>query len=220
MAPTQSLRELTGGAIFYDGLGVLKPWRASLAWYPDDIWRYVLASQWMRLDAEEPFVGRCGEVGDDLGSAVVASRLVRDLMRLAMLMSRVYPPYSKWLGSAFSRTGLSGKLTPHLTAALRAEDWQERQSHLTPAFEILAAHQNKLGLAEPVDPAVRPFFTRPFLVLGSHRFAEALVKSINHSALRDLPLVGAIDQYVDSTHLLDRSAAHDRRSYINGPRTS
>lgn len=217
MAPTQSLRELTGGTVFHDGLGVLEPWRASLAWYPDDIWRYVLASQWMRLDAEEPFVGRCGEVGDDLGSAVVSARQVRDLMKLAMLMARNYPPYSKWLGTAFSQTPLSNQLTPHLSAALKAEDWQARQRHLTPAYEILATRHNTLGLTEPIDPTVRQFHTRPFLVLDSHRFADALVESIRDPTLRAIPLLGAIDQYVDSTDLLDRSAAEDRRAYINGP---
>ena len=218
MAPTQSLRELTGGTVVHDGLGLLIPWRESLAWYPDDVWRYVLASQWMRLDAEEPFVGRCGEVGDDLGSAVVASRLVRDLMRLALLLSRVYPPYSKWLGSAFRQTSLSGELAPHLTAVLRAGDWQERQDSLIPAFELLADRQNRLGLAESVDPTVRPFHTRPFLVLDSHRFADALVAAMTDRSLAALPLVGAIDQYVDSTALLDRTAAQDRRAYVSGPR--
>jgi Domain of unknown function (DUF4037) len=215
--PTQSLRELTGGAVFHDGLGVLEQWRACLAWYPDDVWRYVLASQWMRLDHEEPFVGRCGEVGDELGSAIVAARQVRDLMRLALLMSRVYPPYSKWLGTAFGTVPISRHLAPHLTAVLRATSWRERERHLVPAYELLAREQNRLGLSEPVEPTVRRFHSRPFLVLDSHRLADALVESINDPQLRQLPLVGAIDQYVDSTCLLDRTAARLRRTYISGP---
>jgi hypothetical protein len=68
-----------------------------------DVWRYVLACQWQRVSQEEAFVGRCGEVGDELGSAVTCARLVRDLMRLTLLMARRYPPYGKWLGSAFAR---------------------------------------------------------------------------------------------------------------------
>ena len=35
-----------------------------------------------RLDQEEPFVGRTAEVGDDLGSRVLAARLARDVMQL------------------------------------------------------------------------------------------------------------------------------------------
>jgi hypothetical protein len=40
---------------------------------------------------EKAFVGRCGEIADELGSAVVAARLIRDLMRLCLLIGRHYP---------------------------------------------------------------------------------------------------------------------------------
>jgi hypothetical protein len=99
---TQALAEVTTGAVYHDGLARLHHVRRALAWYPDDLWRYVLACQWQRVSQEEPFVGRCGEVGDELGSAVVTARLVRDLMRLCLLIGRRYPPYGKWLGSAFA----------------------------------------------------------------------------------------------------------------------
>ncbi|HEY3868643.1 MAG TPA: DUF4037 domain-containing protein [Actinocrinis sp.] len=214
LAPTQVLRELTGGAVFHDGLGLLGTYRGNLAWYPDDVWRYVLACQWMRISQEEPFVGRCGEVGDDLGSAVLAARQVRDLMKLCLLMHRVYPPYSKWLGTAFTQLRCAAKLTPHLSAALAATGWQERERHLTPAYEFAASLHNDLGLTEPVDGAVRHFHSRPFLVLDSFRFTDALVASIADPAVRALPPVGAIDQYVDSTDLMHFER---RAQYIAGP---
>jgi hypothetical protein len=47
--------------------------RGRLAWYPDDVWRHVLACQWKRISQEEAFVGRCGEVGDD-GRRVTRAR--------------------------------------------------------------------------------------------------------------------------------------------------
>jgi hypothetical protein len=49
--------------------------------------------------------GRCAEVGDELGSRVVAARLVREVMHLAFLLEQQYLPYSKWLGTAFARRG-------------------------------------------------------------------------------------------------------------------
>lgn len=215
MVPTQVLRELTGGAVFHDGLGRLVSYRDDLAWYPDDVWRYVLACQWMRLSQEEPFVGRCGEVGDDLGSAVVAARQVRDLMKLCLLMHRVYPPYSKWLGTAFAALPCAAPLTPLLSDALSARGWQERERHLSPAYEFVATLHNDLGLTEPVDPKPRNFHDRPFLVLDSHRFTDALVATISDPAISSLPPVGAIDQYVDST---DVTSHHGRRfRYIAGP---
>lgn len=217
MIPTQLLRELTGGAVFHDGLGLLESYRSALAWYPDDVWRYVLACQWMRLSQEEPFVGRCGEVGDDLGSAVVAARQVRDLMKLCLLMHRVYPPYSKWLGTAFTTLPCAPTLAPLLSNALSARSWQEREQYLSPAYELAAAMHNDLGLTEPLDGHVRPFHTRPFLVLDAHRFTDALISTISDPALRALPPVGTIDQYVDSTDITDRNHTDRRIRYIAGP---
>lgn len=215
--PTQVLRELTGGVVFHDGLGLLEPYRQRLAWFPDDVWRYVLACQWMRLSQEEPFVGRCGEVGDDLGSAVVAARQVRDLMRLCLLMNRVYPPYSKWLGTAFAALPCAAGLTPHLSAALSARSWQERERCLSIVYETAAGLHNELGLTEPLDVKVRYFHDRPFRVLDAYRFTNALVSTISAPVVRALPPVGAIDQYVDNTDLTDRTYATLRRRYIAGP---
>jgi hypothetical protein len=215
--PTQVLRELIGGVVFHDGLGLLEPYRKQLAWFPDDVWRYVLACQWMRLSQEEPFVGRCGEVGDELGSSVVAGRQVRDLMKLCLLMNRVYPPYSKWLGTAFAALPCAPGLTPHLSDALAAQSWQERERHLSSAYEIVAGLHNELGLTEPVDVTVRYFHDRPFRVLDAYRFTNALVSTISDPAVRTLPPVGAIDQYVDNTDLTDRTHAELRRRYIAGP---
>ncbi|MFF4519252.1 MULTISPECIES: DUF4037 domain-containing protein [Streptomyces] len=202
--PTQLLAEVTGGAVFHDGLGELAPLRTTLRWYPHDLWLHVLSCQWQRISQEEAFVGRCGEVGDELGSAVVAARLVRDLMRLCLLMDRRYPPYSKWLGSAFARTPMGPRLTPDLTAALAATDWREREQHLAHAYETVAGLHNQLGLTDRVDPATRPYHSRPFQVLRADRFSKALTARITDPTLRDLLPVGSVDQFLDSTDVLSR----------------
>jgi Domain of unknown function (DUF4037) len=197
--PTQVLAEVAGGAVFHDGLGELRPVRERLAWYPDDIWRYVLACQWKRLSQEEGFVGRCGEAGDEIGSAVVAARQIRDLMRLSLLMHRRYPPYSKWLGSAFARLPLADKVTPMLTNALAATTWHEREDHLAAAYTVIAKAHNDLGLTDPLDPSTRPYHIRPYRVLHAERFTDALLATVPH--LRSLPLTGAIDQFADNANL-------------------
>jgi hypothetical protein len=51
--PTQTLAEVTAGAVFHDGLDELAPARSRLTWYPDQVWRYVLACQWQRVSQEE-----------------------------------------------------------------------------------------------------------------------------------------------------------------------
>lgn len=200
--PTQTLAEFTAGAIFHDGLRQLEPARRRLAWYPDDIWRYLLACQWQRISQEEAFVGRSGEVGDELGSAIVAARLVRDLMRLCLLMARRYPPYSKWLGSAFGQLPCVGDLTPTFTGAVAATAWRDREHLLAGAYESVAAMHNDLGLTSPVDPRTRPYHDRPFRVLHAGRFTAALVDSISDETVRGLPLIGAVDQFVDRTDVL------------------
>ncbi|MDR2984747.1 MAG: DUF4037 domain-containing protein [Nocardiopsaceae bacterium] len=206
--PTQVLAEMTGGALLSDGLadasdgeaGGLAGARDALAWYPDDVWRYVLACQWTRISQEEAFPGRCAEVGDDLGSAIVAARLSRDLVRLTLLMHRKYPPYSKWLGSAFARLPRADAvLLPALLGATTAQSWDERERHLSAAYEAVAGLHNDLGLTPPLDSSVRRYFDRPFLVIDAGRFATALRNSISDDAVRRLPAAGAVDQFVDNT---------------------
>ncbi|MGO1055248.1 DUF4037 domain-containing protein [Crossiella sp. CA198] len=186
--PTQALAEVTAGAVWHDGLAQLEPARRALAWYPDDVWRYLLACQWQRLSQEEPFPGRCAEVGDDLGSAIIAARLARDLIRLCLLLNRVYPPYGKWLGSAFARLPCAARLTPLLTAAIAATDWPDREQHLSAASAMVAALHNDAALTDPVDPSPRPFHDRPYLVLHAERFTAALRATIRDPELRELPM--------------------------------
>ena len=73
--PQQLLLQVTAGRVLHDGTGELAVVRDRLSWYPDDVWLWLLACQWRRLDQEEPFVGRTAEVGDELGSRIVAARL-------------------------------------------------------------------------------------------------------------------------------------------------
>lgn len=200
--PWQRLAEAVRGAVFHDGLGLLEPLRVRLAWYPDDVWRYVLACQWQRIAEEEAFPGRCAEVGDDLGGRVVTSRIARDVMRLALLMQRRYPLYGKWLGSEVATVPQLAPLAELLGRALTAPEWPERERSLGAALTFLAGRHNALGLTEPLDVAARPFHDRPFQVIGGERFAAALADSLTGESLKRLPLVGAVDQFVDSTAVL------------------
>jgi Domain of unknown function (DUF4037) len=200
--PTQRLAELTSGAVFHDDPGELTAARARLVWYPPDVWRYVLACQWQRIAQEEAFPGRCAEAGDDLGSAIVTARLARDLMRLCLLMRRRYPPYSKWLGTAFARLPEAATLGPALSAAIAATSWPARQQHLCRAVEAAAAAHNGLGITPPLDARTRPYFDRPYQVVDAGRFAAALRQDITDPQIQLLPLTGAADQYIDSTDAL------------------
>jgi hypothetical protein len=200
--PTQLLAEVTAGAVFHDPPGQLTQARARLAWYPRDVWLYVLACQWQRIAQEEAFPGRCSEAGDELGSAIVTARLARDLMRLCLLMARRYPPYSKWLGTAFARLPDAATIAPALSRAVSAADWQTRERYLCQAYEIAAALHNRLGLTRPVAPRTRPFYDRPYQVLDAGRFEAALREAVTDPQIRQLRTIGAADQFIDSTDAL------------------
>ncbi|MHB8574160.1 MAG: DUF4037 domain-containing protein [Dehalococcoidia bacterium] len=207
LMPSQRLLHVTAGAVFHDGLGELEPIRATLRWYPHDVWLYLIACQWKRIAQEEAFVGRCGEAGDDLSSRIVAGRLVWDLMRLCFLLERRYAPYSKWLGTAFASLSCGPELQPVLLAALAADEWHERERQLCLAYELVGRLHNSLEITSPVDPSPRPYYNRPYQVLGAERFVEATRRAIQDERLRALRSdIGAIDQFADSTDLLQAPA--------------
>jgi Domain of unknown function (DUF4037) len=207
LMPQQKLLEVTAGRVFHDGLGELEPVRATLAYYPPDVWRYLLAAQWTRISQQEAFVGRAGEVGDDVGSALVAAALVRDLMGLCFLLERRYAPYSKWFGTAFTELTCAPRLMPLFQEALRAVSWQERDATLALAYELVSALHNDLGITEPVDPHVRFYHGgRPFQVIHGERFAEATVATIQDPQVRAIVkragLIGSADQVSDNVDAL------------------
>ena len=205
--PAQRLAEFTSGAVFHDGLGELGPLRDRLAWYPDDLWRYLLACQWRRIAQEEAFAGRCAEVGDGLGSAVIVARLARDLMRLCLLMDRRYPPYSKWLGTAFARSLAGPAVGPPLTAALAAPRWRAREQPSRPGAG------GGRGAAQPARPdRAHPGHhaeVLPPAVPGAGRRPVRRGAAGQHRQPAD-PAAAAgrrVDQFIDSTDALADAAA-------------
>jgi hypothetical protein len=204
--PEQKLRALTEGAVYHDDVG-LQAVRERFAYYPRDVWLYLLAAGWTRIGQEEHLMGRAGLVGDELGSALIGARLVRDLMRLCFLMERQYAPYPKWFGTAFARLACGPELAPVLRRAQLAETWPERERHLCQAYECVAAMHNVLGITEPLPAKAGPFFDRPFQVIHLvGGFAEAIRDQIQDPEVRRIAgrrLIGGIDQWSDSTDLLE-----------------
>lgn len=204
-APSQMLRTVRHGRVFHDGLGTLEPARERLRWYPRDVWLYRMSAQWLRIDQEEPFVGRCGDVGDELGSRMVAARQVFELMRLCFLIEREYAPYAKWFGTAFSRLECAPALTPVFHEVLDAPEWKAREEALGRAYLHVGEMHNALGVTAPVEPRLGWFHERPYRVPDSMRYVQALRDAIASEAVRALPPEpGGVDQFVYSTDITDR----------------
>lgn len=202
--PSQALLEVTSGAVHHDGVGELTALRERLAWYPRDVWLYLLASGWQRIGQEEHLMPRAGFVGDELGSAIIASRLVRDVMSLSFLMENQYAPYPKWFGTAFQRLKCADQLRPVLWRVRQSSTWKEREAALCEAYESLARMHNALEITEALSTTVSPFFGRPFNVIHGETFAQALLAQITDPDVKRIasrPLIGSIDQFSDSTDL-------------------
>ena len=202
--PEQKLRTISAGGVFHDEVG-LEELRKKFSYYPRDVWLYQLASAWARVGQEEHLMGRAGFVGDEIGSALIGARLVRDLMRLCFLMERTYAPYPKWFGTAFKQLSCADALSPHLSAALAAETWQERERHLVEAYRLIALMHNELGITEPLPTEPRHFFGRPFRVIELHGFAERILEKIVDERVRRIAArrpIGGVDLFSDSTDLV------------------
>jgi hypothetical protein len=203
LTPSQRLLSITAGDVFADSVGELSAVRNALAWYPDDVWLLVMAGQWRRISQLEHFMGRAGARGDELGSRLIAAQLVEDVMRLGFLQERRYAPYPKWFGTAYSMLGRPEQ--PALEAALEARTWTEREAALSDAYRLVARAHNELSVTEELDPEVRPFWGRPFLVPDSDRFVNALRAAISDPAVRAIEHdAGAVNAVSDNTDVLTR----------------
>lgn len=196
----QGVLEVTAGPVFADTDGRITAACERLEWYPDDVWRYLVAVDWARVGQELPFVGRTAERGDDLGSRVIAARLVRVVMHLGFLLDRRWPPYAKWFGTAFAALPRASAVGPDLAAALAGDSWTEREAALCRALETLHDVQGETGLPT-VERAVEQFWDRPFRGVGP--VAEAVTAAVVDPAVRALPYgVGSVEQWVDGVDVL------------------
>jgi hypothetical protein len=202
--PDQKLLTIAKGSVFHDDLGIKKILRR-FQYYPKDIWLYAMAAQWIKIHQEEPFVARASAIGDELGSRVIAARLVKELMELCFLMERKYSPYSKWLGTAFSELRISDELAPIFNRVLSSTCMKEREKWISKAYEIVARKHNSLRITDPLPTATSRFHNRPYLIIHGEVFSAQIRKQIRDRQIRELPLIGTVDQLLYSGDSLNPS---------------
>ncbi|WP_421361749.1 MULTISPECIES: DUF4037 domain-containing protein [Agrobacterium] len=193
---------VTAGAVFRDDLGELRALRSRLAYFPRDVWLYKLAAQWGRIAEERAYVGRTGEAGDEIGSRIIAARMVGNIMRLAMLIERQYAPYAKWFGTAFSRLECASELKPILLEILSAESWQTRESGLMRACQLAAELQIAKEVPGAIAPVLGTLHKRPFRFVDSLKIFDGLRAAIKDSQLQQLQEFGGADQFLSSNFVL------------------
>jgi hypothetical protein len=209
------LLSLTTGGVFHDDLRLAEI-RQRFAYYPQQVWYYLLAAQWSLISQEEAFVGRTSQAGDELGSRIVAARLVERMMRLCFLMEKRYAPYSKWFGTAFQRLACAPILAPLLESILSAPDFSARDQAFAQVYTQIAEMHNSLGITPALESRTRtysgwhmlrsgvddlalddPFNTRPFQVIFGGRYCDAIANLITDPDLLKLrKFPGSVNQFL------------------------
>jgi hypothetical protein len=200
--PEQFFLLVTAGSVFRDDLGELTALRDRMAYFPRDVWLYKLAAQWGRIAEERVYVGRTGDVGDEIGSRIIASRMAENIMRLGMLIERRYAPYPKWIGTAFARLDCATDLTPLLERVLSARIWQDREDALLEACNFMANLQVRRDIPGAITPIAGTLHGRPYRFIDSLKIIDALRSAIADDDVRSLPECGAADQFINSNYVL------------------
>ena len=211
----QRLLALTSGKVFHDELG-LHHLRDQYAYYPHEVWLYLLASQWALIAQEEAFVGRTSQVDDELGSHVITARLVERIIHLCFLMEKRYAPYSKWLGTAFMKLNCYEEIHVLLRDLLKAKAYSERDELFARLYERLVKMHNALHITENMEEKTRTYSgwhllregveslaiddernTRPFQVVFADRIRQAIWEKISNESLLSIGhTFGSVNQFL------------------------
>jgi len=195
--PEQALLEFTSGKVFFDNFGELTHARERLNYYPDSIWKLKIIAQWDRISQEMVFVGRTGGKGDDLGSRIEASRLVKFIMEMTYILEKKYIPYEKWFAIAFKRLAIASSLEPILLKILEENKWQQREHLLCNAYLILAKKHLELELIDDSTINRVHFHNRPQLIIPVDKIINQLKDGIKTTFNPIIYQLGTINQFIN-----------------------
>lgn len=203
--PEQGLIELTRGTVYYDGLGSLNQVREVFSFYPKDIWLIKMAVLWHAISEEEAFIGRCHDLGDELGSQIITMRIVNFLMKLCFYLEKQYIPYSKWFGTFFNRLKCAPALKPVFLAIVNNTNDNSREARLAETYRIIGDMHNMLGVTEPIDFTMRNFYGRPYQVVFAERIVESLKAAIDDQSIKNLNFVMiGVEQLTDGIDMTEQ----------------
>lgn len=196
------LLALTSGRLFIDGLHIGELLK-KIKFYPKQIKLFLIASNWSLIAEEQAFVKRCADVGDDLGSALVCSRIAERLMRLAFLYSNQYAPYSKWFGKAFNSLPIDDRIKTIIYNAVTSNKIEDRENNIVLAQKMLADLHNSLKLTEYVDVKMESYFGRNMKVIFADKLVKATLKELEDDSLSAYPLIGTMSEVANFSGFSD-----------------
>jgi len=188
--------------------------RQQLSYYPNSVWLCLILQQFDRINQQSAFVGRSGMVGDEIGSQIIGTEIVHDIMKLCFLYEKKYFPYSKWFGSAFAKLDCSKDISPSIKQVLQSLNWKEREQNLGSLYKVLGKTHNDVfrNFVGHIDADFGPvqFHGRPFFVpnFPDEKIKE-LLKSTQDSEIT-MTFLGSIDQVCNNTILLESPQKYEK----------
>ncbi len=202
------LLSLVSAQFYVDGLACEKR-LAYIRFYPDTIKRYLAASCWDIIAAEQAFMKRAADCGDEIGSRLVCARIAERLMRLCFLYRETYAPYSKWFGTAFGKLDIAPVVGESIREALVTNDSETRETMLIRAQLAVAAIHNQSGMTPPVDVREELYYGRPVRVIFADKLADAISDTLTGTALDGIPRIGSFSQLGGLSGLSDEVEYQD-----------
>lgn len=198
------LLALTSGKLFVDMLDIGKGLDA-IRFYPENIKRYLLASNWSLIAEEQAFVKRCDVCGDAIGSRLICSRIAERLMRLCFLYCNQYAPYSKWFGTAFNNLRIDEKIKETLLLALSTDDLENRENYLVKAQALVGELHNDCQITPFVSAEIGPYFGRDIKVIYPDNFVKAIMEKLKNTVFENMPLIGTLSQVGNFTAIYEEN---------------
>jgi hypothetical protein len=149
------------------------------------------------------FVGRTGGIGDDLGSRIEASRLVRYIIEMVFILEKNYIPYEKWFTVAFKNLNLAKILEPILLDILKESKWQQREKLLCDVYLELFKKHVDLNLIPNIEIKPIQFYNRPQLIVPVKKVLNEIMTQIKDQINDIAYKVGSINQFIDISNNMD-----------------
>jgi len=120
LLPEQALGVCTNGMVFYDPADIFSSWRRHLLdYYPEDIRLRKIASRCMTMAQTGQYnLVRSLKRNEIFAARYAELQFCHDLMSMAFLLNRCYPPFYKWLHRAVRQLPILGAAAHDLIVLL------------------------------------------------------------------------------------------------------
>ena len=102
-------------------------------------------------------MGRTWQLGDPMGSQLVATQIVEYLIKQSFLIEHRYAPYARWLGTAFKELQCYPEQRQLLVGILSAPDYPQCEPCLVKTYTLLADLHNALQITRTIDVRTRTY---------------------------------------------------------------